>query len=615
MTKNLGFNIIILSISILISSALFAQKEANIWHFGQFAGVDYNTVEAQALVDGNMTTQEGCASICDNMGNLLFYTNGMRVWNQMHEQMPNGVDLFGNASASQSSIIVKKPGLNNLYYIFTVDQQAGVNGFRYSEVDMDLENGLGDVTENKNILIINSTLEKVTVIRMDNLIDYWIITHLYNSTSFHAYALTESGLDMEPVISSVGTLIAGGGITTWGYMKANQIGDRIAIANGGGLSDVELFDFDKLSGSLSNPIIFDNFENEMPYGIEFSPDGSLLYVSILGPSGIVYQYNLEAGSPEAIINSKTEIGSGFNYGGALQLAPDGKIYHVGDLDDWLASISSPNSLGVMCNYQLEGLYLEGKTGGWGLPNFVNSIYQDPPISTSNVCDGDSTFFTINFPNVDSVFWDFGEPISGADNFSSKLDPAHFYSEVGSYIVTLFYYSNNESHSYSFNLKIYPYPDIYFGEDSLLCQDEFRTLDATTFQGYYQWQDNSTRPDYIATEPGSYWVEVLANSCLGGDTIVFDVCDPNLIMPSVFTPNGDGLNDRFKPIIYSDVYEISINIFDRWGKLVYENSSLEPGWDGKSKGKNCSEGIYFWTINYYGYLQIETRLNGSITLLR
>ena len=297
------------------------------------------------------------------------------------------------------------------------------------------------------------------------------------------------------------------------------------------------------------------------------------------------------------------------------MGPDGRIYHVGDLDEYVATISSPNALGTLCNYQLEGLYLEGKTGGWGLPNFVNSIYQDPPVTASQLCEGDSTFFFVNFPDVDSLYWDFGDPDSGADNFSGEYSPAHFYGELGSYIVTLTYYSGNQIRNYQFLVNIYPYPVIDFGNDTLLCQDETALLDATTEKGYYRWQDNSRAPDYFVDQPGTYWVTVIANSCVSGDTITYEICDEYLIMPTIFSPNGDGLNDRFRPILFKDIYGARIQIYDRWGKLVFESEDVKQGWDGKRKGENADEGVYFWMISYFGYRGIESRLRGSVTLLR
>lgn len=101
-----------LIISILISSIFYssAQNEGNIWYFGASAGLDFNSGVPIALTDGQLNTGEGCSSIADNNGDLLFYTDGMTAYNKNHTIMPNGSGLLGNSSSTQSGIIVKKPG-------------------------------------------------------------------------------------------------------------------------------------------------------------------------------------------------------------------------------------------------------------------------------------------------------------------------------------------------------------------------------------------------------------------------------------------------------------------------------------------------------------------------
>src|SRR5690606_24228892 len=111
-----------------------------------------NNCNPIALTDGQLTQIEGCATIADSSGNLLFYTDGIDVYNANHTLMPNGTGLNGNPSSSQSAIIVPKPASENLFYIFTVDAEGGPNGLSYTLIDMNLEGGLGDVVlGNKNI--------------------------------------------------------------------------------------------------------------------------------------------------------------------------------------------------------------------------------------------------------------------------------------------------------------------------------------------------------------------------------------------------------------------------------------------------------------------------------
>lgn len=593
---------------------LFSQKEGNQWCFGIGAGIDFNTQAPSPFSSNSTNTEEGCSSISDNMGNLLFYTNGVSVWNSQHELMPNGNDLFGNVSSTQSALIVKKPGIDEQYYIFTTGHQADIYGLRFSIVDMSLDGGLGDVTNIKNIELQSRILEKVVAIRQDNMMDFWVVCHLWDSTRFHSYEITASGIDFNPVISDVGSHIMGSANTTHGYMKANQTGDRLALAHGGFIHDVELFDFNKESGEITNPIYLRDFITDRPYGVEFSPDGNILYCSILGEVGTVYQYDL-LGDSSYIQNSRTIIGTGTDYSGALQLGPDGRIYHASKYADYLSVIEHPNVLGEGCDYQLNSFYLDGAQCELGLPNFVNTIYQNAPVSSDEVCDGDSTYFVINFPNDGVQEWNFGDPDSGEDNFSGELSPSHFYADTGTYIVTLNYFLEGEVLEYAFKLRIYPNPEVDFGPDKGLCEGQVISLDASTENGYYYWQDGSTRPTYTVTQRGTYWVEVIANTCVASDTITYGFCDEHIIMPNIFTPNGDGKNDNFIPIEYKDVEEATVQIYNRWGKLVFESDNVLSGWNGRIDGANAAAGVYFYVLSYNGFSEITYQTSGYITLVR
>ena len=157
---------------------LSAQNNADIWYFGDYAGIDFRSGAPVALTNSAMFQHEGCASISDNFGNLLFYTNGMEIWNANHTLMPNGTGLMGDVSAAQSGVIVPKPGDLNIYYVFTVDAEISTNGLRYSEVDMALDGGLGDVTGTKNVFLAQPSEEKVTAVLHANGYDIWVMTHL-----------------------------------------------------------------------------------------------------------------------------------------------------------------------------------------------------------------------------------------------------------------------------------------------------------------------------------------------------------------------------------------------------------------------------------------------------
>ena len=98
----------------------YSQGQSDNWYFGFGAGVHFNldgTVDA--LSNGQLNTFEGCATISDSQGNLLFYTDGRTVYDRQHNIMVNGRNLFGQPSSTQSVIIVPKPESPNIYYIIT----------------------------------------------------------------------------------------------------------------------------------------------------------------------------------------------------------------------------------------------------------------------------------------------------------------------------------------------------------------------------------------------------------------------------------------------------------------------------------------------------------------
>src|SRR5688500_2612049 len=109
----------ILLFLIALTKILICQKEYSQWYFGNKAGIDFLASPPGPLTNGAMNTMEGTACISDSLGNLLFYTNGESIWNKNHMIMANGTGLTGHVSTTQSALIVKKPGSQHLFYVFT----------------------------------------------------------------------------------------------------------------------------------------------------------------------------------------------------------------------------------------------------------------------------------------------------------------------------------------------------------------------------------------------------------------------------------------------------------------------------------------------------------------
>ncbi|MGV3538989.1 MAG: YncE family protein [Rufibacter sp.] len=363
----------------------FAQKEASIWYFGRKAGLVFANGETTPLKDGNLFSEEGSASIADAQGNLLFYTNGMQIWDKSHQVMANGKELKGHESSTQSSLIVPKPGSSTHYYLFTTDFQGMDHGLQYHVIDMGRNNGLGEVTS-KNNLIFAPVTEKLTAIKHRNGRDFWVLTHRWNSTAFYAYLITPNGITFTPVESRIGSMHTGDNGGTIGYLKASPAGDKLAMATWAPVNKLELFDFDNATGQVTNSIDLGKFDEA--YGVEFSPDGTKLYGGkngIAGGEARIFQFNLRAGTPDAIIHSGKQVAkSNSRKIGALQLGPDGQIYVARNESTWLGVIRNPNALGPDCDYKDSGVSLGSQRSEFGLPNFSSFYFQNIPAPTGFV---------------------------------------------------------------------------------------------------------------------------------------------------------------------------------------------------------------------------------------
>lgn len=485
--------------TIFIFAVLRAQGEATYWYFGENAGLDFSSGAPQLNLDGQLSTNEGCGTISDANGQLLFYTDGISVWDRGHNQMPNGFGLLGDPSSTQSGVIIPRPGFSNLYFIFTVDNSAGDNGFRYSVVDMNLNNGFGDITSEKNIELATPTTEKITAVKHANGFDYWVVTHEWNSNNFLAYQITSLGINENPVVSSVGTFhgnlntaeINASIANTIGYLKISPNGKRLVSAKfGGENSNVELFNFDDISGVVSNPILIENYFYEASadsgaYGVEFSPDGNILYVTdndfdfnLNIPSTRLHQFDIRLSNAEDIINSATVLYDGNDKLGALQLAIDGKIYVSNDDKTALDVINNPNVLGLGSHYQSGVVDLGGRSAALGLPPFVQSFF-NTTFNTNGTCLGGETEFQLNSDvAVSSILWDFDDGTT-----SDLLSPTHVYAHPGIYSVTVETIIANQTITLTDEVVIFEVPVAYEASDYLLCENlsnsGFTNFDLTT----------------------------------------------------------------------------------------------------------------------------------------
>ena len=381
-------NYLLFVILFFIFQSIIHAQVADTWYFGSGAGVDFSGPSPVALTNGVLYASEGCTSISDNNSNLLFYTDGVTVYNSNHTAMPNGTGLAGGSSSNQAAIVVPVPGSNNTYYVFTTGDNCS-GSLNYSIVDMTLAGGLGDVIA-KNTMLLNPVAEKITAVKDANGLDYWVLVHEGNTTAFYAYKITTAGVSV-PVVSNIGTVISN--TDCLGGMKFNPMGTQVAVTYEGSYS-FELYDFNKTTGMLSNQRIIGPLLNYV-YSCEFSPNGHYLYGNLDAPAvpAEIYQYDVTLPSAAAINASGIQVGISTTsfYFGTMQNAPDGKIYVARDGQDYLGIINNPNVHGLACNYVDIGLSLASRNNTLGLPNFVTSIFRS---ESSGLIENKQTMYSV-----------------------------------------------------------------------------------------------------------------------------------------------------------------------------------------------------------------------------
>lgn len=552
----------------LISLNLFPQKENCNWYFGSNCGITFNTpgLTPSNISPSSINTQEGCSVASDRNGNLLFYTDGITVFNKHHDIMSNGQNLKGNTSATQSSIIIPRPGSDSLYYVFTVNavETKPIN-LHYSIVDIDKNSGLGEVI-NKNILLENDVTEKLTAVRHANGRDYWILAHEYGSNAFLAYLLNKNGIETTAVISKIGLSHAGSYNTTLGYLKASPDGKKLAIAIWENINHIQIADFDNATGKVSNLIDLGRFQ--YAYGVEFSPDGTKLYCSATNTSTNLIQFDLSSGNPSKINDSRLILSDGDVFqAGALQLGPDNRIYCAQYGQKSLGVIKKPNENGLACEYEAKSYNLSD-TCYWGLPNNFKKTCPDYDLllpDSLSVCPGTVIQLGVKNDNNFSYTW-ITEPKQNLRD-SSLLNIVADSDRVYTLLAT-----NRKSacqYYTSTKVKIIPPKIINIEGDDYICNGDSLLLSIKNNYYKINWSDGRTGNKIYIKEGGIYDVECIdSNGCLYRGSKKVALVNLSALRPTAINL-GDLCNN--KTVTYSTLIPI-FDEYDLFIDSIYTKSS-------------------------------------------
>ncbi len=485
------------------------------------------------LSGSNMEAVEASASISDLEGQLLFYTNGIQIYNRNNSVMDYGDNIKGSKNATQGALIIPKPGSSSIYYLFTIaDSFNNANNLYVTEVDMSLNNGLGGIGAFKNHLVRAGVTERLAATLKNGSSSVWMMCQDANETQFHAYLIDENGVAMNAVSSSVGQSVSSSWGVYVGQMKFSPNGKYLGWACKGDRF-VEILEFNATTGylnSVSRKIQYSS--SDYPYGLEFSPDGQRLYVSIINKG--IYQYDMGMYMSESLfLTSSIKITTVPCLG--LQTGPNGKIYAAANFHTRLHSIEAPNNGGNGCSFLTNAVVLSDVSRE-GLPAFISNYFIENPIQYGVSCSGESTMLHFRQDQADSIVWDLESGKTGTGYSTSNT-----FTSPGAHTVKARIYWGDKVDSFSREIEVKPKPVFDFGADKTICYGEKYLLNPAISQASYRWQDGASTPVYEAKESGLYWVEVSRFGCKSQDSITITVDHPKVVVFSNQTGNCENDN--------------------------------------------------------------------------
>lgn len=661
------------------------------------------------------------ATQCDAQGNVLFYANGMYMWDRNGNAMPNCTNPIWTATNvfgwSINAMIVPDGADTNLYYVFQLFPSQGnapwgpyYHGqLTYSVVDMRLNGGMGDVVAGrKHILLDTSAAHMMTIVPGSNC-DYWVVVQQMYGHDFRTYHISLLGIDTKPVYSPINSLLsmyppfAGKNLSCRaGNLIYSYSRNKLIASYESG--DICAYDLDPATGKVSNAKTLawaypqgENYSSNTIPAICLSPDESLLYASGYANTMNGFQVrqfpingsgsSMSLGWPNVIFSTSgatyLSVQESFGFAwqqSAMQLGYDHKIYHVFTVgQNFLGRIENPNIAGTGCNFVPNAISLQA--GTYGTSAMPAPMYgRRSPILTGS-----------SEKNI-TVCFNSSTPLTAPDGYSSYTWQNGQQGKILNATTSGMYYvmSMNGDCTYrkdSFNVKLVNF-GLSLGDDLYTCEEQTLNADAG-IQASYLWSDGSANPSFHTNGPGTYWVSVTSHEgCALTDTVIINneelglalppdtvICTGELIrlnagknatsyiwqdgstnpyydvtsggdysvtvskgyctehadikvgeeycdncflgIPTAFTPNNDGRNDIFRPILYPicPARNYQLNIYNRFGQLVYSGHNSKEGWDGKFNGVEAEVGTYMYFMKFTGPQNKTYYHKGDVTLIR
>lgn len=599
------------------------------WYFGNLGGITFNTSGTTAPAPGSgMNAGEGCTVVSDTAGIVIFYSDGVSVWNNI-SPTPVFTGLPGSNSSTQAALALAVPGTNcERFLIFTTKgvEQTGAH---------DLGIALVTITGTSPNYMVSVSSPALSVIQpsgsvffgeklaatSDTAGGYWVMAHDYISGSgtantFYKYHITSANFSSvtttaqaQAVLSSIQQTQSVGSnhrdaspptYNAQGQMKFSKTGQKLALVLAGSKT-IDLFDFDLTTGLLTQLATTNiSGSNGNLYGCELSPLGNMLYTSEgFASSGStirkLYQWDIGAGTlsnPYIVASGPNVYNNRYKYN-ALQLGPNDKIYCSEESSiSSLSVIQYPNLPGSACGWSSMTETIAG-SNTLGLttviPNFGCACLPSPGAiaGPASVCRGATgKIYTVTaIPGATGYTWTLpaGAVITSGNNTNSVTVTFTVSSVSGNFSVFAYNPSCVGMNSPSFPVIVHPVPSVELGPDIFVCQGQTATFNAGTCSGCtYRWDNLTTGQlnigngsTYTTGTAGAYTVSVTSPAgCIGKDTIQLFV--------QALAPVTVGITASANPVCSGTLVTYSANgqpAGNPSGHIWRINGSVVPGVTG------------------------------------
>lgn len=239
---------------------------------------------------------------------------------------------------------------------------------------------------------------------------------------------------------------------------------------------------------------------------------------------------------------------------------------------------------------------------------VTQVFINPVIKfnkESNLCSGTSR--ELDAGNFISFEWSTGEKTRTIN-----------VNNVGVYIVKITDINTCTATDTAKIIALLPLPNNFLPADTSLCSYSSIELYPNNSFSKYVWNTGAYTSKITATHTGVYWLQVTDNNnCTGKDSIVLRPkdCMAGFFIPNSFTPNGDGVNDIFKPLLFGSVVKFEFIIYNRFGEIIFKTNKLNDGWQGNYKGNPQDSNMFLWVCKYQFKDEAEKTEKGAVMLLR